>query len=125
MPEQHPRAVVKCRDGSVFTGDYVVITCPLGVLKNNMKTLFCPPLNPAKSEAINSLRVCNVGKIFLEYEQPFWVWREKKIHKRWLDDELSKRHDFTRGMTSLEELPGSEHVLLAKINGSSVEEMEK
>lgn len=47
-----PRAVVKCCDGEHYPADYVIITVPLGVLKNSGDRMFCPELPAYKMEAI-------------------------------------------------------------------------
>lgn len=80
------KAVVKCADGTSYEADHVVVTASLGVLKENYKTLFTPPLPLMKVNAIEGLSIGVVDKIFLEFEKPFWeeewagislLWTEK------------------------------------------------
>ncbi|KAK9505384.1 hypothetical protein O3M35_009456 [Rhynocoris fuscipes] len=123
--DQHPRAVIKCKDGSVYNADYVVITIPLGVLKANVDNMFCPPISPNKVTAIKTLSVGHKAKIFMEFDQPMWVWRDKKIQYKWHEGDLSSRPDFTKSLISMEELNGSEHIIIATLKGDSVEDMEK
>lgn len=52
--------------------EYVIVTIPLGVLKHEHETLFVPPLPERKLNAINSLTVGTLNKIFLTYEHPWW-----------------------------------------------------
>ena len=47
------KIVVKCRDGSEFRADSVIVTIPLGYLKKHHKTLFKPAL-PQKKVRIMS-----------------------------------------------------------------------
>ncbi|XP_011314302.1 peroxisomal N(1)-acetyl-spermine/spermidine oxidase [Fopius arisanus] len=119
-----PRAVVKCCDGEEFLADYVIVTVPLGVLKNQHDKLFCPALPADKVEAICKLGYGYVNKIFLEYARPFWVWREGNINLAWSADELSDRCDWVKGVAHIEELPGSQHVLCALVSGREAAEME-
>lgn len=52
--------------------EHVIVTIPLGVLKHEHKTLFVPPLPQRKLNAVRSLTVGTVNKIFLTYEHPWW-----------------------------------------------------
>lgn len=64
-------AEVVCENGEKLYADHVICTIPLGVLKENVNTLFCPPLPEDKFEAIERLLFGTVDKIFLEYDRPF------------------------------------------------------
>uniref|UniRef100_A0A8D0DFL1 L-amino-acid oxidase n=1 Tax=Salvator merianae TaxID=96440 RepID=A0A8D0DFL1_SALMN len=63
---------VECEDGETFAADHVILTLPLGFLKEHKDTLFCPPLPPHKMAAISQLGFGTNNKIFLEFDQPFW-----------------------------------------------------
>lgn len=63
---------IKCSDGESFLADHIITTVSLGVLKENYKTLFSPPLPKLKINAIEGLSIGTVDKIFLEFEKPFW-----------------------------------------------------
>ncbi|XP_014477080.1 PREDICTED: spermine oxidase-like [Dinoponera quadriceps] len=119
-----PRAVVKCCDGDELPADYVIVTVSLGVLKRQHEKLFCPNLPAEKVEATNKLGYGHVGKIFLEYTRPFWVWREGGIKLAWSPEELSDRNDWVKGVTNVEELPNSQHVLCAWVCGHEALDME-
>ncbi|XP_022900949.1 peroxisomal N(1)-acetyl-spermine/spermidine oxidase-like isoform X3 [Onthophagus taurus] len=120
-----PRAVVQCCDGDEFCADYVVVTVSLGVLKQHADKLFCPTLPSEKIEAIKALGFGQVNKVFLDYARPFWVWREGGIKFAWSADELASRCDWTRGLSSVEEVEGSKHVLCAYVSGPEAAVMEK
>ncbi|XP_071442873.1 peroxisomal N(1)-acetyl-spermine/spermidine oxidase [Hetaerina americana] len=62
---------VMCENGAVFTADHVVVTIPLGVLKDRQSTLFEPALPQNKCKAIERLLFGTVDKILLEYDRPF------------------------------------------------------
>lgn len=118
------RAVVKCCDGEEFNADYVILTVSLGVLKEHAERLFLPPLPADKMEAIKSLGYGMVNKIFLEYSRPFWVWNEGSIKFAWSADELESRKDWLKGLSAVEEVEGSKHVLCAFISGPEAAQME-
>uniref|UniRef100_A0A670ZSW4 L-amino-acid oxidase n=1 Tax=Pseudonaja textilis TaxID=8673 RepID=A0A670ZSW4_PSETE len=63
---------VECEDGETFLADHVIVTVPLGFLKEHQESFFCPPLPPQKLEAIRRLGFGTANKIILEFEQPFW-----------------------------------------------------
>lgn len=62
---------VFCEDGESFEADHIVLTTPLGVLKDNAVT-FDPPLPARKVEAIQSLGFGILNKVILVYDKPFW-----------------------------------------------------
>ncbi|XP_058799158.1 peroxisomal N(1)-acetyl-spermine/spermidine oxidase-like [Phymastichus coffea] len=124
VSESCPRALVKCCDGEELLADYVIVTVSLGVLKHQHDKLFCPALPAEKVEAIAKLGYGCVNKIFLEYERPFWVWHEGGIRLAWSADELADRCDWVKGVSMVEELIGSQHVLCAWVAGREAADME-
>lgn len=62
---------VSCQNGRHFTGDYVVVTVPLGVLKSEMIG-FSPALPRQLSAAISDLQFATLTKIVFEFESVFW-----------------------------------------------------
>ena len=65
------RARVRCENGEVFEADHVVLTTPLGILKEK-SVRFEPPLPPWKTGPIQRLGFGTLNKIVLVYNQPFW-----------------------------------------------------
>lgn len=118
------RAVVSCCDGEKFEADYVIFTCSLGVLKEHGENMFCPRLPAEKIEAIKCLGYGMLNKVFLEYSRPFWAWNEGNIRFAWSPDELANRKDWLKGLSSVEEVEGSKHVLCAYISGPEAAQME-
>ena len=51
-------------DGETFTADYVLVTLPLAILRQNMVT-FSPPLPAAKLQAIQNLGVGVMEKVII------------------------------------------------------------
>lgn len=58
-------------NGSTIDADYVVVSVPLGVLKNNAIT-FTPSLPTNKIDAISNTNIGNVNKFLLVWNTPFW-----------------------------------------------------
>lgn len=54
-----------------YEADYVVVTTPLGVLKQN-DIVFNPKLSAKKQKAIDSLGMGVLNKCYLEFERVFW-----------------------------------------------------
>jgi spermine oxidase len=59
-------------DGDTFLADHVIFTGSLGVLKKHHKSLFSPSLPQEKIESIENSGYGAVGKIFFEFDEPFW-----------------------------------------------------
>ncbi|KAL7036438.1 hypothetical protein ACKWTF_008810 [Chironomus riparius] len=65
-------AVVTVKDQTKYYADHVIVTIPLGVLKARHESLFTPTLTDKLKYAIDGMGFGNIGKIFLEYDMPFW-----------------------------------------------------
>lgn len=63
---------VKCRDGSIYHANMVLITFSLGVLKKKHEKLFRPSLPSTMQTAIESIGFQTINKIFLEFDTPWW-----------------------------------------------------
>lgn len=93
-----------CKDGSEYRGDHVIVTVSLGYLQKHYQTLFTPSLPAKKVNAIEHTGYGTLGKLFLEFEEPFWpsdydewgayvfLWKQQDIdsvvgtEKEWLLD---------------------------------------
>ncbi len=58
-------------NGSNIDADYVIVSVPLGVLKNNVIS-FTPSLPTTKVTAIDNTNMGNVNKFLLTWNTPFW-----------------------------------------------------
>ncbi|KAK3905133.1 hypothetical protein C8A05DRAFT_13024 [Staphylotrichum tortipilum] len=69
-----PNGTVRLRttDDRVFEFDEVVVTCPLGWLKQNLQAFF-PPLPDRIGEAIKSIGYGSLEKIYLSFPTAFWL----------------------------------------------------
>ena len=64
-----------------FTGKYVVVTVPLGVLKNN-DIEFTPKLPERKQQAIDKLGMGTMDKLYMVFPEVFW---HDDIHEDWIE----------------------------------------
>jgi spermine oxidase len=71
------RNLVRCRDGAELAADHVVVTVSLGYLKRHHRDMFDPPLSEEKAAAVEAIGFGRAGKVFLEYEEPFWAEGEE------------------------------------------------
>ena len=69
--ESSARTGVICEDGEAIEADHVVLTAPLGVLKER-SIQFEPELPPWKRDSIERLGYGTLNKVILVYERPFW-----------------------------------------------------
>ncbi|XP_054278244.1 peroxisomal N(1)-acetyl-spermine/spermidine oxidase-like [Macrosteles quadrilineatus] len=119
-----PRAVVITDSGEEFPADYVIITVPIGVLKAYADCLFCPGLPAGKLDAIMKIPIGHSNKIFLQFEQPFWRWK-RDIEKMTFDpEEMECREGWMKGLTSLEPIHGSDHIMCLTVSGPQAQCME-
>lgn len=118
------RATVCTCDGDEFPCDYVIITVSLGVLYNNAVKMFCPALPASKLDAMRCLGYGFCNKIYMEYCRPFWFWHKGNLNFRYCQNELCDRPDWTRGITSIETVPNSKHVMCAWVVGQEALTME-
>nr|XP_046258879.1 peroxisomal N(1)-acetyl-spermine/spermidine oxidase-like [Scatophagus argus] len=124
---------VECDDGERIAADHVIVTVPLGYLKKQHSTLFCPPLPTHKLQSIQKLGFGTCNKIFIEFESPWWDADCDIIYLVWNDeaDILDQVSDISkswiRKMSALTVLKPSErysHVLCGWIAGHESEYME-
>jgi len=63
---------ITCADGTTYESDFVLVTCSLGFLKENINELFVPRLPHSKRNAIEALGFGTVDKLYLKFEKPWW-----------------------------------------------------
>ncbi|XP_025866425.2 peroxisomal N(1)-acetyl-spermine/spermidine oxidase isoform X2 [Vulpes vulpes] len=124
--------LVECEDGGCFPVHHVIVTVPLGFLKEHVDTFFEPPLPTEKADVIRKLGFGTNNKIFLEFEEPFWEPGCQHIQVVWedmspLEDVASQLQDvWFKKLIGFWVLPSSEsvHVLCGFIAGLESEFME-
>lgn len=83
---------VKCSDGSSYSGDFVISTVSIGVLKERYDSLFSPPLPSYKQNAIKGLGFGAVGKILLKFTTKWWPDDSKGFSLLVTQDDLEKEY---------------------------------
>jgi spermine oxidase len=66
------QVILTCSDGQKYFADSVIFTGSLGVLKARHTSLFSPGLPDNFVTAIKNMGMGTIGKIFLEFDEPFW-----------------------------------------------------
>ncbi|XP_063445383.1 spermine oxidase-like isoform X2 [Mytilus trossulus] len=114
-------------DSSVdeYVADHVIITCPLGHLKQNHEQLFEPPLPNVKIEAIERFEPGKVEAIFLHYEKPFWSKGKGSffISQERIDGKSSGICSGYESAYWIREIPTCSNVLLIWIYGSDTDQI--
>lgn len=134
-PEALERAhsvLVECENGEIIPADHVIVTVPLGFLKEHHKTFFDPQLPISKIKSIEKIGFGTSNKIFLEFEEPFWEPQYDLIKLVWEDESpLNERADLQttwfRKILGFIVLPAARHghVLLAVLAGQEAIFMEQ
>lgn len=81
---------IECTNGFRVRAKHVVVTCSLNYLKHSYKSMFDPRLlTPSKVEAIETVKMGVVDKIFLLYDDlaSFWPEGVNAVHPIFLDGE--------------------------------------
>ncbi|XP_033117999.1 polyamine oxidase 1-like [Anneissia japonica] len=73
------KVVVTCKDGTNFTGDYVLMTFSLGVLQNEVVD-FQPELPKWKIQELYKFIMADYTKIFMKFDSKFWSDEEWFVH---------------------------------------------
>ncbi|XP_060542454.1 peroxisomal N(1)-acetyl-spermine/spermidine oxidase-like [Pantherophis guttatus] len=124
---------VECEDGEKFLADHVIVTVPLGFLKEHQESFFCPPLPSQKLEAIRRLGFGTSNKIILEFEEPFWkpdaeiievVWENKSPLEERPADLRNSWFQKIAGYVVLQPPERHGHILCGFIAGRESEFME-
>lgn len=115
---------VVCDNGKTFYANHVICTIPLGVLKEQVSSLFEPALPQYKIESIEKLLFGTVDKIFLEYDRPFLnpeiteimlLWENSQTPEDISDSWYKKIYSFSKV---------TETLLLGWVSGQEAEYME-
>ncbi|XP_005089069.2 spermine oxidase [Aplysia californica] len=132
---------VTCENGNTIEADHVIVTISIGCLKATHKTLFQPLLPAPVQEAVEHTGFGLIGKIFLQFEEPFWEDHRESTQDNffesyeflWLDSHLptiqsdrSKRktksgHPWWYGIHSMETMYMHPRVLEIFLNREQVE----
>ncbi|XP_048472357.1 peroxisomal N(1)-acetyl-spermine/spermidine oxidase isoform X2 [Rhincodon typus] len=132
-PDYSYSVLVECEDGETIPADHVIVTVPLGFLKEHYKTFIHPPFPPSKIDSIQKLGFGTNNKIFLEFEEPFWEPESQLVRLVWEDESplFSTRPDLQKewfrkilGFIILRPVERYGHVILAVLAGEEANYME-
>ncbi|XP_026479208.1 LOW QUALITY PROTEIN: uncharacterized protein LOC113385573 [Ctenocephalides felis] len=124
QPTTKKPVTIKCKDNSSYDADHVIVTVPLGVLKNNTR-LFQPALPEYKLKCIDNLGFGVVDKIYLRFESNWWLPDWNGIRLLWTaDDKENEEHKWlidVFGFFTVDQCPD---VLCGWVTGPSAKIME-
>uniref|UniRef100_A0A336KIV9 CSON010572 protein n=1 Tax=Culicoides sonorensis TaxID=179676 RepID=A0A336KIV9_CULSO len=120
---QNESVQITCHDGTSYFAEHVIITLPLGVLKETHSSTFVPPLPESKVNIIQSLGIGSTNKIFLEFDTAWWDSEWTGVNFLWRKNELSRikntRYFWIKGIVGLNPFEGQSNVLEARIHGKN------
>lgn len=73
--------------------EHVIVTVPLGVLKEEYENLFVHPLPERKVNAIKNMSFGSVNQVFLTFEKQWWP-NNTNFFVIWNDDDIQKLEVF-------------------------------
>lgn len=124
--------IVMCADGSKYEADHVIVTVSLGFLKKHHQTLFTPPLPAKKINAIEHIGYGTLGKLFLEFEEPFWPpkfedWAAYMLLWTKADKEkmIGTEREWLTGVTAFIRVDSQPNLLEGLTAGKNIKEFEE
>ncbi|XP_052859705.1 peroxisomal N(1)-acetyl-spermine/spermidine oxidase-like [Anopheles cruzii] len=120
---------IGCANGATFTARHLIVTVSLGVLQEMHHRWFDPPLPLAKRNAIEGLYIGTIGKMFLEFDEPFWptdgtwhgfglLWEKDDL------DQIASDRRWLTGVCSFFVPAHTERLLVAWVFGDAARTME-
>lgn len=113
--------VVTCADGTQHEAAHVIVTSSIGVLKENLRTMFTPQLPMAKQKAIKGIYLGTVNKIIMEFGKPFWKSLGNVFGLMWEQEDLEQlRHSkfaWTEGVSMFLKVDRQPNLLVAWMIG--------
>ncbi|XP_058066055.1 spermine oxidase-like [Anopheles bellator] len=113
--------VVTTEDGARYDANHVIVTVSLGVLKENYRTMFTPPLPFVNRQAIEGIHFGAVNKIFLLFDAPIPAQFGNAISLLWYERDLlalnQTQHAWTEAVSFFYRVDGQPNVLCAWLNG--------
>ena len=124
------KALITCSDGSTYEAKHVIFTPSLGVLKKYHETLFTPALPEQKVLAIKTWGFGTAGKVFLEFDEPFWKEEEPfvGIEFLWLDEDKEEarvaNREWMLGISAFYMVDEFPNMLEAYLSGPKIKQFE-
>ncbi|XP_039435651.1 spermine oxidase-like isoform X2 [Culex pipiens pallens] len=121
--------VVTCADGTQHEAAHVIVTSSIGVLKENLRTMFTPQLPMAKQKAIKGIYLGTVNKIIMEFGKPFWKSLGNVFGLMWEHEDLEQlRHSkfaWTEGVSMFLKVDRQPNLLVAWMIGTEGRQAEQ
>ncbi|XP_053665090.1 spermine oxidase-like [Anopheles marshallii] len=115
-------------DGSQYEAEHVVVTVPLGVLKENHQAMFTPALPVINQQAITGIYFGTVNKIYLLFDKPIPEELSTSLSLLWYKSDLEalrrSKHAWTEAVSTLFRVDHQPNVLAAWLNGIEGREAE-
>uniref|UniRef100_A0A182Y2A2 Amine oxidase domain-containing protein n=1 Tax=Anopheles stephensi TaxID=30069 RepID=A0A182Y2A2_ANOST len=119
-PHQHD-VRLHTEDGSVYEAYHVVVTVPLGILKENHRSMFTPSLPAINRRAISGIHFGTVNKIYLQFDRPIPPEVPNTISLLWYESDLeairSSEHGWAEAVSTFFRVDHQPNVLAAWLNG--------
>jgi len=118
-----PRVELDFENGTGSTVDHVIVTVPVGYLKQFGQRMFSPPLPTSKTLALDGIGFGAVEKVFARFKEPFWdpsVATYDLLWDRpmgWESEELT----LARSFSVLQPVPGLPNVICLWATGPAVD----
>lgn len=125
------RIKIECSDGSEYTGDHLICTVSLGVLKKYHLNLFEPLLPRYKIDSIEGMGFGTVDKIFIEFTKPFWNTEWEGVSFLWKSDQLREiredpiNGDWMSSIIGFYTVSFQSNILCGYITGEAARKMEE
>ncbi|XP_072044797.1 uncharacterized protein [Amphiura filiformis] len=110
---------VTCQDGTVYTGDYALVTFGLGVMQERLVE-FNPPLPNWKIEEFSQFLMTSFTKIFVKWPSKFWDDEEWIVH-------VNERRGYYPVFLNMEAeglFPNGTNILAAFVSGDEARRIE-
>lgn len=106
--------------------NHAIVTVSIGVLKENLHSLFTPRLPAEKENLVNSIGFGTVNKIILQFEKPFLMNNDYGIKLVWTEESESGNEfpAWARDIISFDCVRKQPNLLIGWIGGSGAKQME-
>jgi len=118
-----PRVNLDFDGGDETSVDHVIVTIPVGYLKEYAHQLFSPPLPTSKMLALTGIGFGSVEKVFARYKEPFWDPRVATYDLLWDPPQGWENGDLSlaRSFSVLQPVPGLPNVICLWATGPAVD----
>ncbi|XP_069944432.1 peroxisomal N(1)-acetyl-spermine/spermidine oxidase isoform X2 [Cherax quadricarinatus] len=117
--------LVVTADGSSYLTDYLIVTLPLGVLRERHLETFVPALPNTFSRALQGVQSGAVNRISLGWVMPWWGNKPFSMQIFWKDYYFPKEMEWVSSIVQIRSLPHHQGQLEMTLTGEASLVMEK